>query len=62
MIYKISPNPSFPKRGIEKSKKLPTRLREGPFFKERIYKTIEPLAKLFVIPECFYRGYGFSSS
>jgi len=30
MIYKISPNPSFPKRGIDKSKKLPTRLREDP--------------------------------
>jgi hypothetical protein len=28
MIYKISPNPSFPKRGIEKKKRLPTRIRE----------------------------------
>jgi hypothetical protein len=33
MIYKISPNPSFPKRGIEKSKKLPTRLCEDPKIK-----------------------------
>ncbi|TSA06206.1 MAG: hypothetical protein D4R73_11685 [Deltaproteobacteria bacterium] len=27
-----------------------------------IFFSCEPLAKLFVIPEYFYRGYGFSSS
>jgi len=30
--------------------------------KQTFTYTEEPLAKLFVIPECLYRGYGFSNS